>query len=324
MRGQTNLVNLRPRAHRVAAGIMALLLVLTGIAVASAPTASAGTFKYALPWSAGKSYRITQSPGGSYSHNDSYNRTAVDFALPSGTPVLASQTGIIYFEGWNGPAGIEARIQHAGGGCTQYAHLSRTIVDKGQRVLRGQVIGYSGGSGYGSQSYYSPHLHWAGVDCATYKSTSVISTVERGTSYVTNSVVTSANSGADLRNPKSGRCLDIAGASTADGARIQLYDCNRSKAQTWINEPQSNSRIRGLGGTKCLDISGGVIQSGTKVQSYRCNGSSAQKWTVRADGTIRPTANTSLCLDAVNGGTANGTRIQLYKCTSGNTAQQWG
>ena len=166
---------------RAASGALATVLLAAVSIIAMAGSATAGTVPYALPWLSGKSFSITQSPGGSYSHTNQYNRTAVDFGLPVGTPVVASQSGTVYFEGWNGLAGIEARIDHGSNSCTQYAHLNRTIVDKGQRVLRGQVIGYSGGSSNGSQTGVAPHLHWAGIYCSTGVSKFVVSTTERGT-----------------------------------------------------------------------------------------------------------------------------------------------
>lgn len=286
------------------------------------PPATASTVKFALPWGSGKSYQVTQGPGGGYSHSNNYNRTAVDFALPWGTPVLASQSGVIAFEGWNGLGGIEAFIDHGSDNCTQYSHLSRTIVDRGQRVLRGQVIGYSGGSRNGSQTGVAPHLHWAGVYCSTHKSRFIVNTVERGTSYPTGLRPISRNSGADVRNPNSGRCLDVPWGSSANGVGLQLYDCNRTIAQLLWNEPQSSGRIRILNGAKCIDIRGGVVASGTVVQTYQCNGTAAQKWTVRRDGTIRPRANSSLCLDAAGAGRANGTKVRLYSC-NGTGAQRW-
>ncbi len=298
-------------------------LAAAALVASVAQPASASTGGYALPFKAGQAYVITQSPGNTFSHDDKYNRTAVDFGLPYGTPVVASQSGVVYFENWNGPSGIEARINHGGDSCTQYAHLSRTIVNKGQKVLRGQLIGYSGASGYGSLRYHAPHLHWAGVYCPSGLSRFIVKTAERGTTYPTGVTATSKNGGSDLKNPGSGRCSDVAGGSLADGAKVQLYTCNRLARQIWLNEPQSYGRIRVLNGKKCLDVQGGLIRSGTKVQSYRCNKTSAQKWSVRTDGTIRPSANTALCLDVRGGGKVNGTQIQIYKCTSSNPAQKW-
>ncbi|WP_163570207.1 RICIN domain-containing protein [Fodinicola feengrottensis] len=38
---------------------------------------------------------------------------------------------------------------------------------------------------------------------------------------------------ARCANPNSGRCLDVPNSATADGTRLQIYDCNGTGAQTW-------------------------------------------------------------------------------------------
>ena len=138
------------------------------------------TAPYRLPFKKGTRYRITQGPAeharGLY---PAYNRHAVDFALPSGTPVLASRSGRIYFEGWDNTRAIQVRIDHGSDNCTQYVHLSRSIVNRGQSVSRGQVIGYSGMTGISS----GPHLHWNRVYCGSTKSRGIVNTLEMGTRY---------------------------------------------------------------------------------------------------------------------------------------------
>lgn len=107
-------------------------------------------------------YRVTQEYGGAH--------TGIDLALGAGQPVYAAADGVIYFEGWgtsgnNGArsnwmgtsAGISVLIQHdAQGVMTGYAHLSRTIINQGQWVSKGQVIGYVGCTGQCT----GPHLHF--------------------------------------------------------------------------------------------------------------------------------------------------------------------
>lgn len=146
------------------------------------PVASAcpSSTPYRLPFRKGTRYQITQGPAqhaaGLY---PTYNRHAVDFAMPSGTPVLASRAGSIYFEGYDSTRAIQVRISHGNNACTQYVHLSRSIVDRGQKVARGQLIGYSGATGIS----YGAHLHWNMVYCDSAKSRAVIKTQEMGTSY---------------------------------------------------------------------------------------------------------------------------------------------
>src|SRR3954470_20427325 len=67
-----------------------------------------------------------------------------------------------------------------------------------------------------------------------------------------------------------GKCIDIAGASSANGAKVQLYDCNGTGAQTWSVGNTDNS-IKALG--KCLDVTAAATANGAKIQLYDCNGS---------------------------------------------------
>jgi murein DD-endopeptidase MepM/ murein hydrolase activator NlpD len=82
----------------------------------------------------------------------------VDFAAPTGTPILAAGDGRIDRASWYGGYGRFVRIEHANGYKTAYAHLSRygPGIKKGVRVKQGQVIGYLGSSGLAT----GPHLHY--------------------------------------------------------------------------------------------------------------------------------------------------------------------
>ena len=64
--------------------------------------------------------------------------------------------GVIAYAGRHGGHGNYVRIQHGGGIATGYAHMSRIAAAPGQRVRRGQVIGYVGSTGLST----GPHLHY--------------------------------------------------------------------------------------------------------------------------------------------------------------------
>lgn len=114
-----------------------------------------------------------------------------------------------------------------------------------------------------------------------------------------------------------GKCVDVAGAGTANGTPVQLYDCNGSAAQRW--SVGTDGAIRALG--KCLDVASGGTADGTPVQLWDCNGSAAQRWAVpAAQDIVNPQANK--CLDASGGSSANGTRLQIWTCT-GAANQKW-
>jgi glucosylceramidase len=114
-----------------------------------------------------------------------------------------------------------------------------------------------------------------------------------------------------------GKCVDVSGASSANGTAVQLWDCNGTGAQQWT--VGTDGTIRALG--KCLDITSAGTADGTKIQLWDCNGTGAQQWTVTAaHDVINPAANK--CLDATGNTSANGTRLQIWTCT-GAANQKW-
>lgn len=81
-----------------------------------------------------------------------------DFAARSGTPIFAAGNGVIERASRYGGYGKYARIQHANGYETAYAHMSRygPGVRKGARIRQGDIIGYVGSTGAST----GPHLHY--------------------------------------------------------------------------------------------------------------------------------------------------------------------
>lgn len=80
----------------------------------------------------------------------------VDFVTDVGTPVHATGNGTISFVGRKGGYGLVVEINHGFGYRTLYAHLSKILVKKGQKVVRGDVIAKTGDTGLST----GPHLHY--------------------------------------------------------------------------------------------------------------------------------------------------------------------
>jgi murein DD-endopeptidase MepM/ murein hydrolase activator NlpD len=80
----------------------------------------------------------------------------IDFTAKIGTPIYATGDGVVSFAGRGNGFGIHIKIDHGFGYKTVYAHLSKLAVRKGQKVKRGQIIGYSGNTGLSA----GPHLHY--------------------------------------------------------------------------------------------------------------------------------------------------------------------
>jgi murein DD-endopeptidase MepM/ murein hydrolase activator NlpD len=82
----------------------------------------------------------------------------VDYAAPTGTPVVASGDGVIKYAGWEKGLGKVVEIRHPNGFVTSYGHLSRFAkeIRTGVRVGQKDLIGYVGTTGYAT----GPHLDY--------------------------------------------------------------------------------------------------------------------------------------------------------------------
>ena len=81
----------------------------------------------------------------------------MDFSAPKGTPVYATGDGkVIRADNGSSGYGKHIRIDHGYGYKTLYGHLSKYNVDRGQKVKRGDLIGFVGNTGRSE----APHLHY--------------------------------------------------------------------------------------------------------------------------------------------------------------------
>src|SRR6218665_131860 len=114
-----------------------------------------------------------------------------------------------------------------------------------------------------------------------------------------------------------GKCVDVPDGNTANGTRIQLWDCNGTNAQNW--SLVADGTLRAFG--KCLDVSTSGTTNGTAIQLWDCNGTSAQQWIhTPSNDLVNPQANK--CLDLPDGNSTSGTKLQLWDC-NGTGAQKW-
>lgn len=87
-----------------------------------------------------------------------YNKlhTGTDIGCPTGTNVVASNSGTVIKAAWNNSYGYMIMIDHGGGIVTLYAHNSKLLVKTGDVVAKGQIIASSGATG----NVTGPHLHF--------------------------------------------------------------------------------------------------------------------------------------------------------------------
>lgn len=122
---------------------------------------------YSLPYAPGQTLKVIQGFHGKFSHrgDDEY---AIDFSHPEGTPVLAAREGqVVHLEERYSVGAAEEyyrnrvnvlRILHSDGTIGEYDHFRSDgiVVEPGQWVKRGQLLGYSGHTGFAT----GPHLHF--------------------------------------------------------------------------------------------------------------------------------------------------------------------
>ncbi len=134
-----------------------------------------------------------------------------------------------------------------------------------------------------------------------------------------------------IKNIASGRVLDVADASSSNGAAVQIYDSNSTCAQKWIAKKVSPGiSFLSSCSNKAIDVPDGRISKiEQKLQIWDANNSKAQIWILRknnafADGNyvIKSMLGGNLVVDIAGGAekSTNGTNIQIY--TSNNTNAQ--
>ena len=82
--------------------------------------------------------------------------TGVDFAGATGTNIWAADGGVVIHAGWKGNYGYCVIIDHQNGYTTYYAHCSKLLVKKGDKVAQGDIIAKVGNTGRS----YGAHVHF--------------------------------------------------------------------------------------------------------------------------------------------------------------------
>ena len=125
----------------------------------------------------------------------------------------------------------------------------------------------------------------------------------------------------------SGKCADVADASTADNAEAVQYTCGSGLNQQWWLKDLGTGyvQIEARHSAKCLDVASASTSDSAKVIQYPCGGGTNQQWQVQdaGSGYVKLVARHSgKCLDVTSASTADSTRLVQYTCGSG-TNQQW-
>lgn len=124
----------------------------------------------------------------------------------------------------------------------------------------------------------------------------------------------------------SSKCLQVAGNSTANLARIQLATCNGSSAQNFRVESVSSGyyQIRNVSSNKCVDVEAKSTADGAAVIQYTCSGGTNQQFSVldTSDGNVRFVARHSgKVLDVSGGSTSDGASLIQWPWHGGTNQQ---
>jgi hypothetical protein len=113
-----------------------------------------------------------------------------------------------------------------------------------------------------------------------------------------------------------GKCVDADADSSANGTKVQLWDCTGGASQNWT---YANGSLQI--NAKCMDVTGQGIANGTLVELWDCNGGGNQQWLPQSNGTL-VSRQSGKCLDDPGFATTNGTQLVIWDC-HGGTNQQW-
>jgi ricin-type beta-trefoil lectin protein/putative Ig domain-containing protein len=129
------------------------------------------------------------------------------------------------------------------------------------------------------------------------------------------------------------KCLGDSGNSSANGAKVIIYQCASNNAgEIWSFQPSTapgevaNAGLSQLGSIlihgKCLSTSSNSAANGAKLQLWACNGATSQLWEITGTAGALYNPTSGRCINDPNNSTANGTQLVIWTCT-GAATQDW-
>ncbi|NJP43985.1 hypothetical protein HCN08_11290 [Streptomyces sp. PRB2-1] len=269
-------------------------------------------------------YTLAVDPGGLPSQE--YN--VLSDAKSKGVNVSA--VNIMTMDFGNGQNALNDALSAARGTASQLAGLYGISTSAAYgRIGLTPIAGQNDDNEYFSQSDAQTLESFAATNGVQELSFWEVDYYDKGTGYAYSRIFNQITGGGGTTPPPPGgggtgqitgygnKCVDVAGANSANGTAVQLYDCNGSNAQQWT--VGSDGTVKALG--KCMDVTAAGTADGTKVQLYDCNGSAAQSWQHQSNGELINTGS-GKCLDATGPSSANGTRLQIWTCFNSSN-QHW-
>jgi hypothetical protein len=199
-----------------------------------------------------------------------------------------------------------------------------TIIWNGAMVSAFAALAALGGCGGG------------GVPANTTSESQAVDTGRSVTIQAVNSAAVQANPLAAVlpsavryvfANVNSGKCIDVAGASTASGGNIQQSTCNGNLAQAFdVTEVSTDVyKLINANSGLAVDVASASTADGANVQQWTDNGTTAQQFRLDRAAGNRYTlvnVNSGKCVDVTAASTADGANLQQYTCNA-TAAQQF-
>lgn len=125
---------------------------------ANAEEVSAWEVSFISPLATNQINRITSGfgPAKNPFNGNLQQHKGIDLSAKTGVPVYASADGLVQISDYNEKNGEYLRLEHQEGYATRYLHLQKRMVEKGQSVKMGDLIGFVGSTGLST----GPHLHF--------------------------------------------------------------------------------------------------------------------------------------------------------------------
>ena len=118
-----------------------------------------------------------------------------------------------------------------------------------------------------------------------------------------------------------GKCIDVRGRQSSNGASIVLHELQGGLSQQWLLTPEGFI-VSSLDTNKCLDIAGGVPNNGTPIILFDKHGGNNQRWRHEANGCLTSFLDNNKCIDVRGAVSDDGTPIILWEKNGGKN-QQW-
>lgn len=125
----------------------------------------------------------------------------------------------------------------------------------------------------------------------------------------------------------SGKCLDVAGVSTATGANVYQWDCHGGPNQQWTLTDKGGGYylMTARHSGKCLDVAGVSKDNGANIYQWDCHSGPNQQWMLIPQGQgyyLITARHSGKCMDVAGAGKGNGENVHQWDCHAGDN-QLW-